>query len=124
MFGNVGETMADIRQSLVLLRRIRPHYAQFSICSPYPATPLYEMARQRGLVAGDAWLDFAKSPLQAFHSPAWTENFTRTELEQIAASAYRSFYLRPRFIWQELRGIRSPAQLMRTLRAGLGVLAR
>jgi len=122
MIGNLGETIEDIDKTLDLMKKINPDYVQFSICSPYPGTPLYELALQRGLISSDVWLEFAREPLQKFHSPVWTEYFTEEELSRIAASAYRAFYMRPSFIWKQLKKINSVEQLLTMMRGAWGML--
>jgi len=122
MIGNLDEEHEDVNKTLDLMRRLDPDYVQFSVCSPYPATPLYAMAIERGLVPRDVWLDYARDPLQEFRSPVWTQNFGEEELGRMVKRAYRSFYLRPRFIARQLFRIRSPAQLAALSRAALGLL--
>lgn len=122
MVGNLDETKEDIQMTLDLARRIDPDYAQFSVCSPYPATTLYELAMERGIVAGDVWREFANNPSGEFHPPVWTESFSEDELVQIATGAYRSFYLRPQFILRELCRTKSLARFIAMARGAVGML--
>ncbi len=122
MVGNLEETGEDIEKTFALLKRLDPDFAQFSILSPYPGTPIYQMALDRGVVPGDVWQEFAKDPLAPFESPVWTEHFSREELDKITARAYRRFYFRPRFILRQLRKIHSPATLATMARGALGML--
>jgi Fe-S oxidoreductase len=124
MIGNLDETAEDVEKTIVLMKRINPDYVQFSICCPYPGTPLYDLARERGQVATDIWLDFAKNPLSEFRSPVWTEHFSEEELIRMAAKAYRSFYLRPAFILKQLQKINSFQQLKMMARSAIGMLAK
>ncbi|MDO9541566.1 MAG: radical SAM protein, partial [Kiritimatiellia bacterium] len=117
MIGNLDETAEDVEKTIALMKRINPDYVQFSICCPYPGTPLYDLARERGVVTGDIWRDFAKNPLREFRSPVWTEYFSEEELIRMTAKAYRSFYLRPMFILKQIRKINSFQQL-KTMAAG------
>lgn len=121
MFGNLDEEMDDIKKSLELVRRIEPDYAQFSICSPYPGTPLYQLGLERGLYSCDVWLDFARDPLKDFHSPVWTQHLTEEELVEITASAYRAFYMRPSFIVKQLTRIRTFEQFKTMFRGAVGM---
>lgn len=124
MVGNLSETEEDLQMTIDFARRLRPDYVQFSICSPYPGTPLYELAMDKGLVDGDIWRDFARDPLKEFHSPVWTENFTPEELAAQTASCYRSFYFRPRFILRQLTRVSSLKSLGRMGKAAWGMLTR
>lgn len=110
MFGNIDEEADDIKKTFALIRHLNPDYVQFSICSPYPGTPLYEIGLKNGLLRKDVWLEFAKDPMQHFKSPAWTQNFTEEELNKITLSAYRQFYFSPLFIIKQIAKINSFSQ--------------
>lgn len=122
MIGNLGETMDDIEMTLELVKKIDPDYAQFSICSPYPETPLYQIGRESGLIKEDVWRKYAANPLAEFDSPVWTENFSKNQLQKITASAYRSFYFRPSFIIRQVKNINSMEKFFIMARAAFGIL--
>ncbi|MHB8066516.1 MAG: B12-binding domain-containing radical SAM protein [Desulfobaccales bacterium] len=122
MLGNLNEELEDIQKTFDLVKKLDPDYVQFSICSPYPDTPLYALGRSRGLIPRDVWLDFAKDPLKEFASPVWTENFSEEELRRLIRQAYRAFYLRPKFIWKEFTKINSLSQLKLLSRTALQFL--
>lgn len=122
MFGNLGEEREDIDKTLALMKELGPDYAQFSICSPYPATPLYEIALERGIIPFDIWKEFSRNPLMDIEGPMWTENFSPEELRQITAAAYRKFYLKPAFVLKQFMKINSFGQLKRMMGATAGML--
>ena len=122
MFGNLDEEIEDIKKTLDLVKRINPDFVQYSICSPYPDTPLYKHGLERRIISYDIWLDFARDPLQDFSSPFWTQNFAEEELIKMTATAYRSFYMRPSFIIKKLMEINSFEQLKNMLSAAIGMM--
>jgi radical SAM superfamily enzyme YgiQ (UPF0313 family) len=122
MVGNLDEERGDIEKTLGLVKRIDPDFVQFSICSPYPDTPLYRLGLEKGLIEQDVWLDFAQAPRRDFQSPVWTQHFTEEELRQFTASAYRRFYMRPAFIMKQIRRLSSFAQFKTTVRGAIGML--
>jgi anaerobic magnesium-protoporphyrin IX monomethyl ester cyclase len=122
MIGNIDEEMPDIQKSVDLVRKINPDYVQYSVCSPYPDTPLYKIGLENRIIPRDVWLDFAKDPLQDFHSPLWTQNFTEEELNKITADAYKAFYMRPAFMLKQLMRINSFSQLKPMLHVAVGML--
>ena len=124
MLGNLGETREDIEKTMSFVKRLQPDFVQFSICSPYPGTPLYQIALERGLLQSDVWTEFARNPLQDFRSPMWTENFTEDELIGMTRSAYRDFYVSPRFILGQLKRIHSFSQFATMARAALGMMRK
>ena len=124
MLGNLDEETEDIKKSLALVKRINPDFVQYSICSPYPGTPLYHLGLERGLIPHDVWLSFARNPLQDFRSPVWTQHFTEEELNKITAAAYREFYMRPSFIVKQLMKINSLSQFKSLFRGAIGMLRK
>jgi len=122
MLGNLGETREDVHRTLAFARRIRPDFVQYSICSPYPGTPLYQMALERNMYGRDVWREFARDPRPGFRSPVWTEHFTEQELVELAATAYRKFYMRPNFILKQMVRTQSLVQLKTMTKAAVGML--
>ena len=124
MIGNLDEEHEDIQKSIDLVKRIDPNYVQYSICSPYPDTPLYKIGLESGLFSNDIWLEFSRNPLQDFKSPMWTQHFTEAELIKITANAYKAFYMRPSFIIKQLLKIDSFDQFKTTLRGAVGMMRK
>lgn len=122
MVGNLGETHEDIDKSLGLMKRVRNDHVPFSMCSPYTGTPLCELALETKLYPNDLWKSSAEDPLQSFRSPLWTENFSEQELTQMVASAHRTFYMRPGFVWKQLKRLRSWDRLRTMTKAAMGML--
>lgn len=57
IYGCPGETDETIKETLDLIRRIRPLGAIFYILEVFPGTALYEDMRRAGRISEDAWLD-------------------------------------------------------------------
>jgi anaerobic magnesium-protoporphyrin IX monomethyl ester cyclase len=124
MLGHPGETAGDLRLTLDLALRLPLDFVDFSITMPYPCTELYALGKERGLITGDPWEEFALHPSQDFKIPYWEENFTRQELENYLGRAFRAFYIRPAYILHSLAQVRSAGELWRKTRAGLKVLLK
>ncbi|HET6430583.1 MAG TPA: radical SAM protein [Phycisphaerae bacterium] len=124
MIGSLDERREDVEMSLELAASIRPDYVQYSICSPYPGTPLYAIGRETGLIAEDVWAAFARDPLAEFRSPVWTQHFTEEELVSLAAMAYRRFYMTPGRMLRQAAKVRSLKQLKGMAAAAWGMLRR
>jgi anaerobic magnesium-protoporphyrin IX monomethyl ester cyclase len=50
MIGLPGETEDNIRETMELNRRIKPHHVQVSIFYPFPGTPIHERCKKEGLL--------------------------------------------------------------------------
>lgn len=122
IIGSPTETYQDILQTMKLARELNPDYVHITIMTPFPGTALYFQGLEQGIISHDCWRAFAANPRPDFQPPYWEENFSREELLELVDAAYRDFYLRPGYILNRLRRIRSWSEFKRHARAGLKVL--
>lgn len=122
ILGQQTETAEDIKDSIKLAKELDPDYVHFTIFCPYPGTEIYLDGIKSGLIAKDVWKDFSTDPRAGYELPVWEENFSRLELQQMLVKAYKSFYLRPRYIARRLARIRSLGELKRKMAAGISVV--
>ena len=122
MLGNPTETREDIEMTMQFIRECQADYAHISITTPFPGTELYHMGLQQGLFERDYWRDFAANPGENFQPPAWIENFTQEQLEEMRQRAYRVFYSRPSRLIRQLLAIRSFKELWNKARVGARLL--
>ena len=112
----MGETESTIRDTIEFAKKIDPDLVMFTLATPYPQTPLYAQARERGIISGDYWKDFtlgaatARLPYLANGADRWVRK------------AYRTIYFNPRFIIKRLRLIHSIDQLRKAFLAFIGLL--
>jgi magnesium-protoporphyrin IX monomethyl ester (oxidative) cyclase len=87
-------------------------FAQFSILTPFPGTPLYEELRADGQIPyGETpeeimenWLRYIPYPSFTGMKPIWTTpGRTFEDLNYCQKIALRKFYMRPRFVWERLK---------------------
>ncbi len=98
MFGYPGETELEANETMDLACRLDPEVAQFTICTPYPGTPLYDQARQEKWIRVKSWKDF--SVLGAVMS---TPGMTVETIRHLLHKAYLKFYFRPSYIWKQTK---------------------
>ena len=98
ILGFPWETIEDMKRTVEFAIRLDPDYAQFTVLTPYPGTPLFNYAKQHGLIEDWNWEHYTtiRPVMRGFH-------FTRQELGRMLKYAYRRFYLRPSFLYRELR---------------------
>lgn len=121
MVGSPGETETDIKKSIKLAKKIDPDFVQFLITTPFPATELYEMGIERGILKGDFWREFSANPSGEFVPQWWTENFSPQELETWQRKAHLKFYYRPKYIIRQLFKVQSFKEFRRKARAALRI---
>jgi len=122
MMGQQTETLSDIEDTIKLAKSLKPNYAHFTVFCPYPGTNIYAQGLANGVIKHDVWRDFAKNPSDNFELPFWEENFTRLELREMLVKAYRSFYLRPGYVFKRAVQVKSVGEFRRKMKAGLSVL--
>ena len=92
------ETREDMKATLKLALTLDPDYAQFSVLTPYPGTEIYEEARTRDLLLTEDYDQFTagKPVLKNFYLSA-------DEISKFLKYCYLRFYIRPKFIWREIK---------------------
>lgn len=121
MIGNPTETKDQILQTIRFALELDADYVHFSVTTPFPGTDLYRLARQKGIVSGDPWLEFARSPRADFVPPLWEENLTRKELISLLHLAYKRFYIRPSYLLHQFLRVKSVGEFFRKARAGINL---
>ena len=98
MIGNPGDTRETIAKTIDLTKRIKADYANIQFCTPFPGTELYSMA------AENKWFLDDGDPLR-LRTDSCSMNATNIptpEFGGMLKKAYRSFYLRPAYIWRRV----------------------
>jgi radical SAM superfamily enzyme YgiQ (UPF0313 family) len=121
MIGCPGEGREETLETIELAVELDPDYVQFTLLTLFPATPLYGEALETGVVERDVWREYAERPSVDFSPPVWNV-YSREETRELLALAYRRFYLRPRYVWRKLAGVRSAGELKVNARAAVSLL--
>ncbi|MCE4599750.1 MAG: cobalamin-dependent protein [Desulfurococcales archaeon] len=111
IIGFPWETIEDMKNTVDFAVELDPDYAQFTILTPYPGTPMFNYAKEHGLIEDWNWEHYTtmRPVMRGF-------KFTREDLKRVLKYAYRKFYLRTSFIFRELKSGR--------IRDLLGILGR
>lgn len=121
MIGLPGETRAQILETINFAKKLDPDFVQFSVTTPYPATLLYHMGLEKGIIKKDYWKEFAENPSTDFVPELWEENLSRKELLELLKHAYKRFYIRPKYVLKRILQVRSFKEFRRKAKAGLKV---
>ncbi|MEW6095220.1 MAG: radical SAM protein [bacterium] len=122
MIGSPGETKDEILKTIQFAQKINPDFVQFSITTPYPNTDLYQLGLDKKIFEEDYWLKFAKNPTRDFIPRIWNENLSYDELVDLLNYAYKSFYLRPKFIIKRVLAIKSIRDFLHYAKAAVRVI--
>lgn len=122
MLGVPSETLEDMNETFRLIRRITPDHVNYSICTPFPKTYLYEEARRSQLIQDDYWQKFAERPDSSFRIRTLNEYFDEIALRKIQDKALRHFYMSPSVVLRELRRTKGIKQMVLKAKMGIRVL--
>jgi radical SAM superfamily enzyme YgiQ (UPF0313 family) len=103
MIGLPGETEETIQQTIDFSKRLPLDLALFHIAAPYPGTPFYYEAVERGWFKADRWEDVDMDRSTVLEYP----NLSARQLEHHSRRAFREWALRPGPILTYLKSINS-----------------
>lgn len=90
IIGMPGETVKSYNKTLSYAMRLNTLFAQISVFTPYPGTPVYKEYKNKIIV--NNFEEYTQFKLIFKH-----ENFTVKDVENMLSSAYRMYYFR--FSW-------------------------
>lgn len=114
IMGYPWETRRDLQDTIELAQGLDPHFARFFIATPYPGSPLYDMARKQGIIKT---LDLAAYSQDSGESILELEHVTGPELSELVYRANLGFYLRPQAFLKAMMGYRREGRFRHLMRA-------
>jgi anaerobic magnesium-protoporphyrin IX monomethyl ester cyclase len=121
MIGFPTETRQEINQTIAFAKKLPLDFVQFSLTTLLPGTEIYRWAMEERIVPGDVWQEFAHKPNSDFKPPVWDKVISASELYEIMTRAFRSFYLRPQYVWHSVKSLKTGKELWSRTK-GLGAL--
>jgi radical SAM superfamily enzyme YgiQ (UPF0313 family) len=114
LMGLPWETAESIEANIRFFRRLDADFTEIFYIYPFPGTPLYDLAVEKGLLEPEA------IPRDAYSAPAMpTLALSREELALWRKRALRRFYFRPRYMARTLGRALREGTLLNYLRYGL-----
>ena len=99
-----SETIQDVKETVDLIKEIKPDLIAVNWVVPYPGTEVYSLMKEGGYIFTEDWEKF----VMLDRLPLWrTEHFTPEQLMDLQRKITRSFYLRPDYIIHMLSKIRN-----------------
>jgi len=97
MLGYPGETYDDMTATINFAIRLDPDYAQFTILTPYPGTPIFRELKEKNLLATDDWDRYTVTePVIRYES----FGLISKQISRKLTEAYLRFYLRPGYLFR------------------------
>ena len=122
MIGIPHETKEEMFATVDFAKKLKPDYAQFSICTPYPKVELYYQMLNEGIVPEDYWQKFAENPTPEFKIRFWNKDFTEEELREIQDQCHARFYRSPTYIMKQITQLKSWTDFTAKARMGTKIL--
>lgn len=117
IIGYAHETRETIMKTINFAVALNPDLVMFTTATPYPQTPLYDLAMQEGLIKTDYWRDFTLGKIKDERIP-----FFMPEADVWTKKAYQRFYLRPGYIMSRLAKLRTLDDVKKSWRALAGIV--
>ena len=117
MVGYAHETPVTMQKTIDFALELSPDLVMFTVVTPLPETPLYDLARREGLIVKDYWQEFTLGKIRNQRIPYFVP-----DAEQWAGKGYRAFYFRPRYVLRQLSKIHSWDALKKAWQAFQGLV--
>lgn len=116
MFGNPGETEETMQKTLDFVVVANPDFAVFNITTPYPGTPMYKWAKEKGYLMDEDWFTYHGSNVHL-----GLPTISPEKIEEFHKYAFRQFYFRPKYIMSRLSKIRTRHDIQFYLQSFLSI---
>ncbi len=102
------EKPEDVKETIKLIKEIKPDLISLSVVVPLPGTEIYELLKQNNLIFAKEWDEF----MFVAGTPKWrTFHFTPEELVKWQRKGLMAFYFTPNYIFKRLSEVRSFGEL-------------
>jgi len=121
MIGSPGETPETISETIEFAKKLKLDFAQFAVTMPFPGTQLYDLYL-KDKKDDIPWENFTYEGMGRGVTPVFeSSELSRANLQHWVKQAYKGFYLRPSYLWQRIRQVKSIGDLKVNIK-GLSML--
>ncbi len=122
MIGSPWETPETIANTIEFAKKLKLDFAQFAITIPFPGTELYNSYLKTS-TDDVPWENFTYEGMGKGVTPIFeSDELSRADLQHWVKQAYKEFYLRPSYLWQRIRRVRSVGDFKVDLRGAFMLL--
>ena len=107
------ETKETIQKTLDKIKEINPDQVMFDVCSPFPGTEFYDIAKKQDWIVGGDYkpIDVARSAHIKY------PHISSHELQTIVHKANLRFFLSPKFILKNIIRLKTPSSILEAVKA-------
>lgn len=122
MVGMPGEDKGSLNETIRFIKEIKPTTIDVGICTPYPGTDLFnEITAMYPEIKDGTQTTLENLHILGIFNKYYT-SLNSQEIESFLHKIYRSFYLRPSYIIDCLKRIKSIYDIKRIFYAGINVI--
>lgn len=110
MIGGPGETRETAYETIKIARELKISTAQFSGICPYPGTEFYKWCKEKNYIVPKDWSGWVDNNLEQRAIISYP-NLSVDEINQLADTGLKRFYLRPCQVMSILKSIKSVSDL-------------
>ncbi len=108
VIGMPGDTLDSINRSLEFAKSLPIDIANFYNVTLYPGNELFDIASKEGTLLHRKWSQFCQLNIPDSADIAYIpKGMTEEQLRSISSVIHKRFYLRPKYIFQQIKQIRS-----------------
>lgn len=116
IIGYIGETPETITETINFAKELDPTWVMFLLATPFPQTNLFDLASGQGLVDPNYWAEYTLGKRND-RIP-----YLVPEADKWMAKAYRSYYIRPKFVIKALKKMRSADTIKKYITGAKGIV--
>jgi len=109
------QTEESIKWTVKVLKYLPVEIVSFAVVIPHPWTEFGRMVEQTGQISTKTGKFRPDDPYTS--SQVDFPNLSHDQLQKLVRWCYRSYYIRPSFIWRRIKRIRSPSDLIENITA-------
>lgn len=126
MVGLPNETKETIKETIDLAKELKPDFVSWGILVVYPGSSFFKAIKEGKYPGRLRVLERGKDLSGTFFGKGnyivFEDNLTFEQSREIIKKANREFYLRPQYIWQSFKSIRSVSDLIYYLNGGIEII--
>jgi len=112
MIGAPGETEKKAQATVDFAKSLPLDTVQFSGICVYPGTEMYDWAKKKKYLLVEDWADWVDKNHEQ-RTILDYPNFSKEKIDEYVDKGLKEFYLRPKQIWNMVKNIKSPSDLLR-----------
>jgi len=117
MLGSPGETEETLEETYRFAVKIDPEIVIFNVTTPYPGTEMFEWAKKNNYLLTEDWKQYDLA-----HPVMDLPTISHEKVKEAYNTMHRRFYIRPRYIFKQIKMITSWLQIKTALRTAFSVI--